>query len=41
MPWQHCDNEWNTENCYSLIEVMQNRTGAWENRSSPAQEFFE
>lgn len=41
LPWQHCDNEWNTGNCYSLIDVMLNHSSAWENRTSPAQEFFE
>lgn len=37
VPWAHCNNTWNTENCFVLGEVSTFET---QNSTSPSQEYF-
>uniref|UniRef100_T1K392 Transporter n=1 Tax=Tetranychus urticae TaxID=32264 RepID=T1K392_TETUR len=45
LPWQHCDNEWNTENCFAVNKIIncENCTNLIPSNtlSTAAQEFFE
>lgn len=45
LPWQHCNNEWNTPNCISILQLTDCVTDdckhKYENRTSAAEEFYE
>uniref|UniRef100_T1KFZ1 Transporter n=1 Tax=Tetranychus urticae TaxID=32264 RepID=T1KFZ1_TETUR len=44
LPWQHCDNEWNTKGCFAVNNLIncKNCTNITsQNLSTSAQEFFE
>lgn len=43
LPWQHCNNTWNTESCISITQIPENCDNCinFENRTSAAEEFYE
>lgn len=44
LPWQHCDNSWNTPNCISILTIAADCDDCkhkYENRTSAAEEFYE
>lgn len=41
LPWEHCENSWNTKYCKTAQERSKLDPNSTLNLISPAQEFFE